>query len=493
MVLPISNAEGPQATSSTFNTEINSAMDGSGGIVSQGGSTTSNSITFTFQAVPSQALRFECSLDGSLFISCLNPRTYSSLDIGSHLFQVRAVNSEGIPDSSPAQWTWTVLSGDQSVVLEPRTTPRTLNTVPQVENNANQAFANTATKVGNVQNAEVSAANAVTADAQSNALNPVLKRCDPNDSDYAIYDISGQADLSDLLTDEGPGISASGSNVTGTDIPISLIIFNDQKPTDQSNQIINNVQPYLKGMLVGFPGTINNQRTTSFEITKVTTECITASFQSEQKVIQESGEAETDPGLTVLNPRRLNPIFGFCNTAAGNIQVNNQAVAPVTTGPSSEPGVVTTPGAIGTASVFNRDLVSNAVVASTANTAAAPIPQANLGGGNSVDVAKYTIEGTIKTISVPSDSGRMDITFRLYSVFDSNRQLPQNIIRTGETNNQWIAAKLEIEPGDEDEWQSVVLLVNGIETKCNTIPFVDGPKTIGTQAQEFYTVPITID
>jgi len=51
---------------------------------------------------------FECSLDSGEFSPCSNPHTYSGLARGSHTFRVRARDSAGNMDESPASYTWTV-------------------------------------------------------------------------------------------------------------------------------------------------------------------------------------------------------------------------------------------------------------------------------------------------------------------------------------------------------------------------------------------------
>src|SRR5262249_48486532 len=50
---------------------------------------------------------FQCALDGAAFAACSSPQAYSSLAVGLHSFQVRAVNGSGT-DLSPALYTWTI-------------------------------------------------------------------------------------------------------------------------------------------------------------------------------------------------------------------------------------------------------------------------------------------------------------------------------------------------------------------------------------------------
>jgi hypothetical protein len=74
--------------------------------------TTSTSASFTFTGsdnlTPAASLTFQCSLDGVAFASCTSPKSYSNLALGSHTFQVRAIDSVGNVDPTPASFTWQI-------------------------------------------------------------------------------------------------------------------------------------------------------------------------------------------------------------------------------------------------------------------------------------------------------------------------------------------------------------------------------------------------
>jgi YVTN family beta-propeller protein len=106
-----------------LNTLINSAIEGNNNPVQNGGSTVSTSITFQVSATAGSntIAGFECSLDSSQFSTCTtntNPTTvsYNNLAAGQqHTFKVRAVDTVGNKDPTPATFTWTIITPSQAV------------------------------------------------------------------------------------------------------------------------------------------------------------------------------------------------------------------------------------------------------------------------------------------------------------------------------------------------------------------------------------------
>ncbi len=73
-----------------------------------GSATTATDATFTFSSADADLASFECSFDASPFTACTSPMTYTGLDVGSHTVAVRAVDTSGNVDPTPATRTWTV-------------------------------------------------------------------------------------------------------------------------------------------------------------------------------------------------------------------------------------------------------------------------------------------------------------------------------------------------------------------------------------------------
>ncbi len=68
--------------------------------------TTSTSAQFSFTSTSASAT-FACALDTTSFTNCVSPVSYSGLASGTHTFQVRASDQNGV-DATPAVYTWTV-------------------------------------------------------------------------------------------------------------------------------------------------------------------------------------------------------------------------------------------------------------------------------------------------------------------------------------------------------------------------------------------------
>ena len=69
--------------------------------------TTSTTATFTFSANESGST-YSCRLDGGSWGSCASPRSYTGIGVGSHTFDVRAIDAAGNADATPASRGWTV-------------------------------------------------------------------------------------------------------------------------------------------------------------------------------------------------------------------------------------------------------------------------------------------------------------------------------------------------------------------------------------------------
>jgi large repetitive protein len=79
--------------------------------------------TFTFTS--EAGARFECRVDGAAFAPCTSPFTTASLSDGTHTFAVRAIDTAGNVDATPATFTWVVDAGPPNTTIT--SSPRQLS------------------------------------------------------------------------------------------------------------------------------------------------------------------------------------------------------------------------------------------------------------------------------------------------------------------------------------------------------------------------------
>lgn len=69
--------------------------------------TNSTSASFEFTSIETGST-FECQMDSGEYSACTSPKPYTGLTAGSHTFYVKATDSAGNTDSTPASYTWTI-------------------------------------------------------------------------------------------------------------------------------------------------------------------------------------------------------------------------------------------------------------------------------------------------------------------------------------------------------------------------------------------------
>ena len=62
----------------------------------------------SFSFASNERATFACALDSAPYAACSSPATYAGLGLGPHSFHVRATDTAGHVDATPAAWSWTV-------------------------------------------------------------------------------------------------------------------------------------------------------------------------------------------------------------------------------------------------------------------------------------------------------------------------------------------------------------------------------------------------
>ena len=71
--------------------------------------TGATSATFAFSSADTTVASFQCALDGAAFATCTSPQNYTALAVGSHNFQVRAIDQAAV--TGPAtSYPWTIVT-----------------------------------------------------------------------------------------------------------------------------------------------------------------------------------------------------------------------------------------------------------------------------------------------------------------------------------------------------------------------------------------------
>ena len=106
------------------------------------GTTTDTSASVTFSSPAKNPVSFECRVDGAAFAACTSPLNFSGLTLGAHTVEVRAKDTPGNVDPTPATASWTVVAPpppDQQQQAQPTLLPPTKVTGVKVKRSKKKA------------------------------------------------------------------------------------------------------------------------------------------------------------------------------------------------------------------------------------------------------------------------------------------------------------------------------------------------------------------
>jgi len=144
---------------------INSASDGNNNPVTNGGNSTSTSITFGFSGNDTGVGldHFECSVDGASFSTCETPLRLSGLSIGPHSLEVSALDKVGNEGQTPAAFLWTITTPAPPVSPAPQAIPPNITTAAPTTPNITNTAPNITTAAPTTPNITNTAPNITTA------------------------------------------------------------------------------------------------------------------------------------------------------------------------------------------------------------------------------------------------------------------------------------------------------------------------------------------
>jgi hypothetical protein len=244
---------GPTPASSPPDTAIDS---GSTGTVGQ------SSATFAFHGSDANDT-FQCSLDGAPWVACKSPQQYTSLADGTHTFQVRAVNSAGEVDPTPAEASWTVDTTAPAVTLtDPANGSWTNNVTPAFSGAAGTAsgdsstitvylYAGSAASGTPVQTLTTSAVGAAWSVPASSALPQGAYTAQAQQSDAAGN--LGKSTLSTFTVDTTPPIVTVSEPTNGSEINDSRPSFSGDAGTEPGDSSKITVNVYAGSSISGSP------------------------------------------------------------------------------------------------------------------------------------------------------------------------------------------------------------------------------------------------
>ncbi|MFP2910645.1 adventurous gliding motility protein AgmC, partial [Pyxidicoccus sp. 3LFB2] len=141
-VAEVQGVASPRSNTNTF-TVVTDTTPPDTTIVS-GPAAVTNATTATFDFNSNESpVSYQCSLDGTAFVACTDPRTFTGLSQGNHTLAVRAVDAAGNMDPTPATYAWTVdtTAPDTTIVSgPPAVTNATSATFDFSSNDASASF-----------------------------------------------------------------------------------------------------------------------------------------------------------------------------------------------------------------------------------------------------------------------------------------------------------------------------------------------------------------
>ena len=153
-------------------------------------STADTTAAFTFSS--NEAGTFQCKIDAEAYAPCTSPQNYTGLAVGSHTFNVKAIDAASNEDATPAEFTWTITAPTD--IAPPTLTQVTAVPSPTTDTTPDYTF--NSTEAGTITYGGDCASATTTATAGDNTITfNVLAIGTHDNCAIAVTDASGNASV----------------------------------------------------------------------------------------------------------------------------------------------------------------------------------------------------------------------------------------------------------------------------------------------------------
>jgi hypothetical protein len=288
----------------------------------------STSPSFSFTSTETGST-FQCQLDSGGYSTCTSPVSYTGLSSGSHSFYVKATDSAGNTDSTPASYTWTI----DTTVPDTSAPDTTITAQPSNPSNSTSAsFSFTSTETGSTFQCQIDAGgySACTSPKSYTGLTAGSHIFNVRATDSAVNTDSTPASYTWTIDTSVPTVPTGLSAAVISDTQINL------SWTASTSTDVTGYKIYRDGTYLASSTTTSYSDTTCTGATAYTY-TVTAYDAAGNESAQSSSASATTRGITIIGLISADTAWTLINSpyvVTGNVLVNSGVTLTI------EPGVI---------------------------------------------------------------------------------------------------------------------------------------------------------